>query len=1338
MRLFFPKHMTILLIVPIVLSVFSGIGHIGAEGAGGSFGGGNGTMGNPFIIEDVWDLQNMTSDLSAHYVLKNDIDASATVSWNSGAGFVPVGTFSNWFTGSLDGKNHTITGLFINRSTTNNVGLFGCVNTTDSVKNVGLLDNDVTGKEYVGGLVGYNVNGTVNNSYATGNVTGNGDYIGGLVGYNIYGTVNNSYATGNVNGTNYYVGGLVGNNRNGIVNHSYATGNVSGDSFVGGLVGYNVNGTVNNSYATGYVSGTDSHIGGLVGDNMGTVTNSYATGNVNGAGYSIGGLVGTNKNVTVNNSYATGNVTGYSHVGGLVGNFDQGTVNNSYATGNVNGSSYIGGLVGRHYGREGSVSNSYATGNVSGTSSAGGFVGYYGHPIFNSYATGTVTRLSGTETTFGGFVGRSLNGMIHKCYSTGKVKYIGATDPTDKGFAGGGSGRSMKWNFWDNQTSLQNSTAGTATGKTTAEMKTRTTFTNARWDFTSVWCIKEDVSYPLLRWQDGGYPLANAGPDQVIAPGTLVTFDGRGSSDTVGLVSYTWTFIDGTPVKLYGVQPTHRFNNYGIFLITLKVTNKVGNWASDTMNVSVLDLIPPVADAGPDQIVDEGTFVTFDGSGSSDNRNVVNWTWTFNDGIEKALFGVKPTYRFRSPGVIRVILNVTDEAGNWNMDRMYVTVNDITPPVADAGPDQVVDEGSISILDGRGSTDNVGIVNYTWTFNDGTDDITLYGAAPSHTFSVPGVYTVTLNVIDAAGLGDVDALNVTVIDNTPPVSAAGPDQTVDEGALVTFNGSGSTDNVGIVNYTWTFNDGTDDITLHGAAPSHNFSVPGVYTVTLNVTDDIGLTGSDVMTVTVIDITSPVAHAGPDQTVDEDTMMAFDGTASVDNVGITNYTWTFMGGTGDITLHGEAPSHTFSVPGVYTVTLNVTDDIGLTGSDVMTVTVIDITPPSANAGPDQTVDEDTMVAFDGSASLDNVGITNYTWTFMGGNGDITLHGAAPSHTFSLPGVYTVTLNVTDDIGLTGSDVMTVTVIDITPPSANAGPDQTVDEDTMVAFDGSASLDNVGITNYTWTFMGGTSDITLHGEAPSHTFDDPGTYEVTLAVEDAVGNVATDVMTVTVLDATPPIADAGEDIVTDQHATVTFEGSGSFDNVGILSWTWTFEHDGEPQVLRGTSPEFTFHTAGVYLVTLGILDASVNYGEDTVTVTVLDIDAPVADAGQDLVFVEGDKATFDGSGSADNVGIVSWTWRFVHIGFEETLEGETVTFIFEEDGEYLVTLEVADAAGLKGTDTMTVTIQASMPDPDPPPDDGEPVRDWSLVALYAGVAAVIVIAVLVALLLIRRRS
>ena len=117
------RRLATVLVVAIVLwSMLFGLPVQPAEAAGGAFGGGDGSVGTPYVIEDVWDLQNMSSNLSAHYVLKNDIDASATVSWNSGAGFVPVGTFSNWFTGSLDGKNHTITGLFIKYSS-GNIGL---------------------------------------------------------------------------------------------------------------------------------------------------------------------------------------------------------------------------------------------------------------------------------------------------------------------------------------------------------------------------------------------------------------------------------------------------------------------------------------------------------------------------------------------------------------------------------------------------------------------------------------------------------------------------------------------------------------------------------------------------------------------------------------------------------------------------------------------------------------------------------------------------------------------------------------------------------------------------------------------------------------------------------------------------------------------------------------------------------------------------------------------------------------------------------------------------------------------------------------------------------------
>ncbi|MEE9237517.1 MAG: PKD domain-containing protein, partial [Thermoplasmata archaeon] len=172
--------------------------------------------------------------------------------------------------------------------------------------------------------------------------------------------------------------------------------------------------------------------------------------------------------------------------------------------------------------------------------------------------------------------------------------------------------------------------------------------------------------------------------------------------------------------------------------------------------------------------------------------------------------------------------------------------------------------------------------------------------------------------------------------------------------------------------------------------------------------------------------------------------------------------------------------------------------------------VDNAPPSADAGPDQPVSSGTLATFDGSASSDNVGITNYTWTFQDG-GSVTLYEVAPTYTFTEPGVYVVTLTVKDAADNTDTDTVTITVLDVTSPTADAGPDQTVDEDTVVTFDGSASSDNVGVTNYTWDFDDG---ILGYGAAPTHTFAEPGEYTVTLTVTDAAGNVGTDTLTVTV--------------------------------------------------------------------------------------------------------------------------------------------------------------------------------------------------------------------------------
>ncbi|MBN1390959.1 MAG: PKD domain-containing protein [Candidatus Thermoplasmatota archaeon] len=855
-------------------------------------------------------------------------------------------------------------------------GLVG--NNSRTVANCYALGN-TSGISFVGGLVGYNEHGTATNCYTTGNTCGV-DFVSGLVGFNS-GTVTDCYTAGNTSGISF-VGGLVGSNYMGTVTNCYATGNTSGadsvgglvgDNFrieniggavaycqttgntfgnvsVGGLVGINRGGTVTHCFATGNTSGNVS-VGGLVGRGGGIVMNCYATGNTNG-NVSVGGLIGNNYFGTVTNCYASGNIKGTgSHVGGLVGNNSEGTVSNCYAAGKTNGNSSVGGLVGGNM--AGTLTNCYAAGNVSGNQQVGGLMGvnWYG-TVRDSYAMVTVTRSSGADTSFGGFVGSNYRGTILKCYSTGKITYSDAADPNDKGFAGSvdtGVYYEMTGNFWDNQTSGQNSTAGKATGKNTTEMITIDTFANVGWDIVHVrdhvsetWYIDEGYDYPRLYWEpyvDQYPPIADAGPDQTVNVGTEVTFNGRGSSDNIRIVNWTWTFFNGYPVTIYGIGSIYVFNDPGMFIVTLNVTDAAGNWNEDTMKVTVLDITPPIADAGPDQIVDEGTIIAFDGSGSSDNIGVVNWTWTFNDGMENIiLFGSAPYHTFNVPGTYIVILNVTDAAGNWATDTMTVTVNDITPPVANAGPDQVVVMGDTVRLDGTGSSDNVGIVNFTWNFTD-IIPVTMYGAQPEYTFNNHGEFMVTLIVTDAEGNWFSDTMIVRVDDMIPPVADAGSDMVVEAGTLVLLNGSGSHDNVGISNYTWKFFYGNDYIALYGVDPQFKFHLLGIFIVTLYVTDDAGWRDEDEVIVTVKDTTPPHADAGPDQIVHQGDLVVFNAAGSYDNSGIVDYKWTFKDGINDVILYDVSPKYRFGHAGVFNVMLEVTDEAGLWDTDNVIITIV---------------------------------------------------------------------------------------------------------------------------------------------------------------------------------------------------------------------------------------------------------------------------------------------------------------------------------------------------------------------------------------------------------------
>ena len=356
---------------------------------------------------------------------------------------------------------------------------------------------------------------------------------------------------------------------------------------------------------------------------------------------------------------------------------------------------------------------------------------------------------------------------------------------------------------------------------------------------------------------DNELPVADAGPDQNVPENAIVTLDGTGSYDNVGVVSYVWEFFNATGVwtVLMGDGVTYSFEYAGSYDITMSVWDGAGHSSSDTLTVDVFSDARPVADAGPDQTVDEDTLVTFDGSGSWDDNGIDNYTWTIIE-LSVEMYKVDPQYTFSDPGIYHVWLVVNDTVGQVSdPDEMIVTVNDVTPPIADAGLDQLVNIGTPATLDGSASTDNGVIVNFTWSFFD-MMPIEVYGMIVNYTFSAPGSYLVTLTVTDEGSNWAMDNLWVTV--NGPPVADAGSDQFVYAGDLAWFDGSWSWDDLDpnwMLEYTWTFVYGSSNIELTGMNPGFRFIVPGVYTVELTVRDTGGLEDNSSIVVTVIMVPS---------------------------------------------------------------------------------------------------------------------------------------------------------------------------------------------------------------------------------------------------------------------------------------------------------------------------------------------------------------------------------------------------------------------------------------------------------------------------------------------------
>ncbi len=264
--------------------------------AAAQFGGGDGTPDNPYLIRTPEHLNNVRDYLDANFLQTTDISLSGE--WSEGNGWNPIGDVDNRFRGNYNGSGNRIISLRID-SEGNHIGLFGYV-MNGRIEKVNLIDVDVQGSEFVGGIAGIVAESVIEECSVIGNVTG-GLQVGGITGFSSSeSSLSKCFVDGSVIGLEElsFVGGVTGVNFDeSLIINSYSHANVRGNSqMIGGLIGWNFMGIVINSYSMGVVSATafdPTQVGGLVGDDAvgaGTFTNSYwdmeASGrNLSAAGY---------------------------------------------------------------------------------------------------------------------------------------------------------------------------------------------------------------------------------------------------------------------------------------------------------------------------------------------------------------------------------------------------------------------------------------------------------------------------------------------------------------------------------------------------------------------------------------------------------------------------------------------------------------------------------------------------------------------------------------------------------------------------------------------------------------------------------------------------------------------------------------------------------------------------------------------------------------------------------------------------------------------------------------------------------------------------------------------
>ena len=392
---------------------------------------------------------------------------------------------------------------------------------------------------------------------------------------------------------------------------------------------------------------------------------------------------------------------------------------------------------------------------------------------------------------------------------------------------------------------------------------------------------------------------------------------------------------------------------------------------------------------------------------------VSSWSWSFGDGGRSS--AQSPSHQYAVPGTYTVALTVTGPGGSDTETAVDLITVATPPPVAGFGADRT--SGVAPLTVSFSDLSSGAVSSWSWSFGDGGRSS---AQSPSHLYTVPGTYTVALTVTGPGGSDTETAVDLITVATPPPVAGFGADRTSGVAPLtVSFSDLSSG---AVSSWSWSFGDGGRS---SAQSPSHQYTVPGTYTVALTVT---GPGGSD--TETAVDLITvatppPVAGFGADRTSGVAPLtVSF---SDLSSGAVSSWSWSFGDGGRS---SAQSPSHQYAVPGTYTVALTVTGPGGSDTETAVDLITVATPPPVAGFGADRTSGRAPLsVQFTDTSSG---AVTAWAWELGDGTRSTS---ANPSHVYTSSGAYTVRLTVT---GPGGSDSETQTnLIVVAPPLVISG-------------------------------------------------------------------------------------------------------------------------------------------------------------------------------------------------------------------------------------------------------------------------------------------------------------